>query len=397
MKIAYINSFYAPLEVGGAEKSVRFLAEAMVAKGHEASIITLDRQRNTAELNGVRIERLPTANLYFPADASTQSGWQKKVWHGIDSYNPMAGRQIGQLLDTLKPDVVHTNNVAGFSVAAWQATHDRRIPIVHTLRDYYLLCPNTAMFKAGQPCEARCGQCKVLGIPRAWNSKLVRHVIGNSHFILNKHLENGLFKNADSSVIYNAYLSAPPPARTTKPGKTVFGYIGRLAPTKGVGVLIEAARQACAQSTAVEVLIAGEGEPDYLRELKQQAAGLPIHFLGRVKPEDFYTQIDWTVVPSLWDEPLARVIFESFCHGVPVIGTTTGGTPELVKNGHNGILVEPGKANVLAHAMATAVSRQADLPALQINCKSQSETFSPNFVSDRYLSAYQGALKAQTN
>lgn len=41
MKIAYINSFYAPNEVGGAEKSVRFLAEAMVQQGHEACVITL--------------------------------------------------------------------------------------------------------------------------------------------------------------------------------------------------------------------------------------------------------------------------------------------------------------------------------------------------------------------
>ncbi len=391
MKIAYINSFYAPNEVGGAEKSVRFLAEAMVRQGHEACVITLGPERATSELNGVRIERLPIANVYDPLDASPKPGWKKLLWHGLDSYNTKAAKAVGQVLDQWPADVAHTNNVAGFSVAVWQQLAARRTPIVHTLRDYYMLCPNTAMFKNGQPCETRCTECRVLGTPRAHATRLVHTVIGNSHFILNKHKAYGLFPNAHADVIYNAYAPAdqcPPRA----PGPAVrFGYIGRIAPTKGVETLIDAARLAQAAGTPFEVLIGGDGDEAYVASLQQRALNLPVRFLGRVKPEDFYTQLDWTVVPSLWDEPLARVIFESFCHGVPVIGSSTGGTPELVQEGRNGHLFEAGNAAQLADIMAGACQAQAEASSRRAACLEGASIFAPAYVCGRYLAAYQQA------
>lgn len=392
MKIVYINSFYAPHEVGGAERSVRFLAEAMVRQGHEACVITLGPECSTSDLNGVRIERLPIANVYDPLDASPKPGWKKLLWHGLDSYNIKGAKAVGQVLDQWPADVAHTNNVAGFSVAVWQQLASRRIPIVHTLRDYYMLCPNTAMFKGGKPCETRCTECRVLGTPRAHATRLVHTVIGNSHFILNKHKAYGLFPNARADVIYNAYEPTSAGAATPLGDAIRFGYIGRIAPTKGVETLIDAVKLAHARAnTPFEVLIGGDGDESYVASLKQRAQGLPIRFLGRVKPEDFYTQLDWTVVPSLWDEPLARVIFESFCHGVPVIGSGTGGTPELVQEGRNGHLFEAGNAAQLADIMATALHARADAASRRQACLEGASIFAPAYVCGRYLAAYQQA------
>lgn len=393
MKIAYINSFYAPDEVGGAEKSVRFLAEAMVRQGHEACVITLGPERATSELNGVRIERLPIANVYDPLDASPKPGWKKLLWHGLDSYNIKGAKAVGLVLDQWQADVAHTNNVAGFSVAVWQQLAARRIPIVHTLRDYYMLCPNTAMFKGGKPCETRCTECRVLGTPRAHATRLVHTVIGNSHFILNKHKAYGLFPQAQADVIYNAYAPAEHcPPRT--PGQAIrFGYIGRIAPTKGVETLIDAAKLAMSSGPAFEVLIGGDGDEAYIDSLKRRARGLPVRFLGRVKPEDFYTQLDWTVVPSLWDEPLARVIFESFCHSVPVIGSSTGGTPELVQEGRNGHLFEAGNAHQLADIMAKASPAGGDASVWRSACLEGASIFAPAYVCGRYVTAYQQAAQ----
>jgi glycosyltransferase involved in cell wall biosynthesis len=393
MKIVYINSFYAPEEVGGAEKSVRFLAEAMVAKGHEASVITLGRERQTAELNGVRIERLPVSNLYHPLEPGAKPTWKKMAWHGIDSYNLSASRAVAQVLDQWRPDVAHTNNVAGFSVAVWRRLTERRIAIVHTLRDYYMLCPNTAMFKNGQPCAQRCLQCKVLSAPRGHATGLVQTVIGNSRFILDKHKAHGLFPNAQADVIYNAYSPGPHMPERREPQRMRFGYIGRIAPTKGVETLIDAARLAAEQGHAFEALIAGDGDEGYLDALRTRSAGAPVTFLGRVKPEVFYSQIDWTIVPSLWDEPLARVIFESFCHGVPVIGSTTGGTPELVVEGRNGRLFAPGDVARLTAIMAEACTGAMDAQAYKAHSKAGTDTFSPLFVSGKYEQSYAQAIE----
>jgi glycosyltransferase involved in cell wall biosynthesis len=393
MKIAYINSFYAPDEVGGAEKSVRFLAETVVANGHEATVITLGRTRESTELNGVRIERLPIQNLYFATDAGSKSSLQKLAWHTLDSYNPLAGRTIGKLIDQLKPDVVHTNNLGGFSVSAWSAVASRNIPVVHTLRDYYLLCPNTAMFKDGKPCESRCGKCKLMGTPRAHATSHVSHVVGNSQFILDKHLQYGLFEGAQQSVIYNAY--EPKSLTPNKQNDTVtFGFIGRLAPTKGVEVLIDAAKQLAQEvpANSFRVLIAGDGEPDYVAALKSRSANLPISFLGRTKPEDLYNACDWTVLPSIWDEPLARVLFESFAHGVPVIGSQTGGTPELLTHTLTGrIYNEPRNPRSLSVEMKAALSSYVHYENLQKSCGTLAIEFKPQNTFAKYLSTYKSA------
>jgi glycosyltransferase involved in cell wall biosynthesis len=388
MKIAYINSFYAPDEVGGAEKSVRFLAETMVQRGHQATVITLGRTRETAQLNGVAIERLPIANLYFPADAGGKAGWQKMLWHGIDSYNLSAAQQVGRVLDTVRPDVVHTNNLAGFSVATWRAINARRIPIVHTLRDYYLLCANTAMFKNGHPCEGRCTSCTVLSQPRGRATPSVQHVVGNSHFILNKHLKEGLFKGVPGGAIYNAYQPvALENHRATD--RVTFGFIGRLAPSKGLEFLIQAMRAIPGQP-AHELIVAGEGEPQYIEQLKALAQGLPVRFLGRVKAEDFYARVHWTIVPSLWDEPLARVLFESFAHGVPVIGSATGGTPELIRHGENGHLFTTESPAQLTPLLQEAIACGPQAYArLSAQASLDGQNFVPKNVADQYSSIYQ--------
>lgn len=397
MKVVYVNTFYAPDEVGGAEKSVRFLAETVVANGHEATVICLGRERETTELNGVRIERLPIANSYFPLDASQKSGAHKMLWHLRDSYNSTAGTQIGHLIDQIQPDVAHTNNLGGFSVAAWSAIKQRGVRIVHTLRDYYLLCPNTAMFSQGQQCNTRCSKCAVMGVPRAMATKHVDVVVGNSKFILNKHLQYGLFRHSDQEVIYNAY--EPKSTTPNRPSDYVhFGYIGRLAPTKGVEVLIAAIKQLVEQGqSGFKVSIAGDGDPEYVSQLKHSAIGLPISFLGKVKPEDFYNQVHWTVVPSIWDEPLARVLFESFAHGVPVIGSATGGTPELIVNDTNGQLyLHPHDHAALASLITSSINSANIWPKFSKQCEMYGKNFAPNFVYENYTGLYH-ITTSQTN
>lgn len=396
MKILYINSFYAPEEIGGAEKSVRFLAETLQQQGHTTAVVTLGRQAEVRDLNDVTIYRVAAPNLYYPADAGRQPGWKKMLWHGIDSYNPKAASQVAAILEEFKPDVVHTNNLSGLSVAVWGVIRARKIPIVHTLRDYYLLCPNTAMFKNGKPCHSRCSSCTALCMPRIAASKEVDVVVGNSHFILNKHLQYGLFKHADQRVIYNAY--SPKHDNDSRPTDRIqVGFIGRIAPSKGIELLIDGLRMANLHRP-FKVLIGGEGDPSYVAELKARAQGLPVDFLGRVKPEDFYSAIHWTIVPSIWDEPLARVLFESFAHGVPVLGTETGGTPELIRDGHNGYLFSAESAQTLATRLEAieSISSGPDYEKLSKNARNDSQKFTPHAVASSYLNAYKTAVNRLT-
>ena len=61
----------------------------------------------------------------------------------------MAARRIGKILDAETPDVVNTHNVCGFSLAAWREVKRRRVRLVHTLHDCYLLCSRSVLFRNG--------------------------------------------------------------------------------------------------------------------------------------------------------------------------------------------------------------------------------------------------------
>ena len=67
-----------------------------------------------------------------------------------------------------------------------------------------------------------------------------------------------------------------------------------------------------------------------------------IRFLGRVDdPGRVLAEIDALVVPSVWEEPLSRTIFEAYGAGVPVIVSNRGGNPEAVDVGATGFVVDP--------------------------------------------------------
>lgn len=405
MKVCFINSFYWPEEVGGAERSVRTLAERLVAQGHSAMVICNGQTRESTSHAGVQIERLPCANLYHPLAAGEKTAVQKLLWHTVDSYNPFSQDAVRALLQQFKPDVLHTNTLGGLSVSVWKTARALGIPIVHTLRDYYLLCPNTAMYKNQAPCSpGRCASCRVLSTPRISATQQVDAVVGNSRFILNKHLAHGCFSQASHHVIYSAYQAPDSiqvrPALIHKPHIT-FGYIGRLARTKGVEMLIDAYLQIRRETRErgaalpLKLVIAGRGDADYEQSLRAMAGtDTNIEFLGQVKPEAFYEQIDFPVVPSLWDEPLARVLFESFAHALPVIASTTGGSPELIREGENGWLFDPKDPSALLDKLRLLLNQLAHYPEWSANALRDAAKFVPQRTLDDYAQLYESTIAA---
>lgn len=394
MKVALLNTQYWPDEVGGAEHSVRFLAEAVAARGHAAHVICTGGEDETITHSGVTVHRIARRHANPAPTSPDAPALRKLAWHVWDSYNVPAMRLVQRLLEQIRPDVLHTNNVSGLSVSAWSAARRAAVPVVHTLRDYYLLCPKTSMFRGGTQCESRCVDCRALSVPKVIASGRIGTVIGNSHFVLQRHLDAGLFARARCAVVYNAYEPAKiAPLASPRPGAPVFGYIGRLTPTKGVDRLIAAFADIHADYPDARLLVAGDDTQTFAKTLRTRAAGLPVQFLGRVDPVDFYSRIHWCVVPSLWHEPLARVLFESFTHGVPVISSDTGGSSEVVVNGENGYIYDVRDSGALARSMLAAARLEPDTYlAMQQAGFAAGKAFSPSNVVTQYLATYRKAV-----
>ncbi|GAA5182527.1 glycosyltransferase family 4 protein [Niveibacterium umoris] len=401
MKIAIVNTYYHPQDVGGAERSIRFLAEALVQRGDQVMVVVTGDTDCEEEIAGVRVVRRRRRNAAQVIPLKGAAG--KLLWHSVDTWNHAAAREVAAVIKAFAPDVVHTNNLSGISVALWPLLKRAGIPIVHTLRDYYLLCPNTAMFKNDKQCgPGRCFACRTLSSPRLRASKHVDVVVGNSHFILAKHTECGGFPNAATQVVYNAYsppapVVARPPPDGDRP--VVFGYIGRLAATKGVGHLIETfLRLKSSVKRPVELRIAGVGDDCYEKHLRATAGSeTAIRFLGHTRPDAFYDQIDIPVVPSLWDEPLARVLFESFAHALPVIATNTGGSPELIKNRETGWLYDPTDPDALLQTMLGVLEDLDSYSMASQRTLVAAQLFEPTKVVERYREMFVSALLSNEN
>lgn len=391
MKIVILNSFYSPDEPGGAERSVRILAESLFHSGHDVYVICLGRNRMSSELNGVRIERFPISNSYLPIDQDSKKGLEKLFWHARDSYNLSAANALQEFFSKVKPDVLHTNNLSGFSVSVWALAKKLNIPVVHTTRDFYLMCPKTTMMNGANGCNSSCGKCLPFSLPRKMASRSVDHVVGISKFILGKHQSNGLFSGVNSSVIYNSFEAPTTPFRPLG-NEIQIGFIGRLVPEKGVELLIDAFQKLSSQGLNAKLFIAGEGKSEYVESLKDRTRDLKVAFLGKVRPDDFFPMLDLTVAPSVWSEPLGRVVIESIGYGKPVVATPVGGMPELFAEG-TGLVANGVDVESLVNAIQDVIQMlKNDALAVYSSAIEHAKKFELSAISDSYTSVYKSVM-----
>ncbi|HJH72129.1 MAG TPA: glycosyltransferase family 4 protein [Bacteroidaceae bacterium] len=327
MNIAIICTLYYPYIVGGAEISTQQLAEGFVKLGHKVSVITTGDKTHTDIINGVHIYYIKNRNIYWKYPQREKQNWKKLIWHTIDIYNILYKKELTTLLKSISPDIIHTNNLCGLSTIVWNIAKQLNLKIVHTLRDYYLLCPKQSMSKGSTSCPKQCHICKIYSVPKKILSQKVDAVVGISQFILNKHLNNGYFQNAISKIIPNSIII--PHDYFRKRNNNTIGFLGRLSKEKGIEFLIQTFLK-CNRSDK-KLIIAGGGDPEYIAALQKIAQGHNnIIFTGPLKIYDFFNRIDLLVVPSTWDEPFGRVVIEAFSYQCPVFASNTGGLPELI-------------------------------------------------------------------
>jgi glycosyltransferase involved in cell wall biosynthesis len=400
VKILIVNSLYPPNVRGGAELSVQSLAESLVARGTEVVVATTAGQGATgiSHFNAVKVVYLPVANLYWPFDHNARSAAQRKLWHILDVYNPVMKTRLARLIRRERPTIVHTSNLQGLSVAAWYAARAERVPIVHTLQDYYLTCARCSRYRDGRNCERTCWDCLPFLLARKRASACVAGVVGVSRFILDHHRDLGLFVNATiSAVIPHVSPRGTVHRKANSPQASLtFGYLGRLVPEKGIELLLDTF--AARGDKGWELLIAGEADNKYSRQLQQRHADLQnrsaIRFLGWVEPVEFFNQVDVLIVPSRWQEPLARVVQEAYAYGVPVVASNRGGMPEQIEDGVIGLLFDPDDPNSLAKAVNRILEDRSLAGRLGQNVRRRAEQNSMECVVNEYRNVYRSVLES---
>ena len=345
MKILFLSAFYPPDIGGGAEITLKTLADCFYNQGHNVVVLSIGSGKglHIDNVDGIKVYRAGIKNLYFHLQQRKRSAINRLFWHVLDMYNPFMNDYIHDVLEEEKPDLVSCHNITGWSIAAWDVIADHDIPVVQVLHDLYLICVKSTMFNDSGPCERQCALCRIMRFRHATRSMRLDGVVGISNFMLQRFSDSGYFQHVPfREVIYNTRhfsRNILPDSARQDDGTIVFGFIGSLVPSKGIERLLQAFMKIGRSNWRLH--IAGKGKKEYTEKLMGMWNDSRITFLGYSSQEAFFPTIDLCVVPSLWNEPLGMVVPEAFMFGLPVLGSVRGGIPEMIKDGVNGQLFDP--------------------------------------------------------
>jgi glycosyltransferase involved in cell wall biosynthesis len=316
-------------------------------------------------------------------------------------WNPGAQRELAGLIRAHRPDLLHLHNPYPL-LSPWvvRTAHRYGLPVVHTVHNYRQVCAAGIYFRDGGICHDcrgrrlgvpavvhRCyrgsrAQSAVMAVTLAahrptWRS--VDRFLALTAQIAGHLREYGI--PADRIVVKPNSLPDPGPAAPLGEG---FLFLGRLAPEKGLGLLLDAW---CRHPDGAlgTLRIGGEGPQRGLAE-RAAATRSDVAYLGALDAAGVAAAIRASAVVvavPVWHDVLPTVVIEALAAGRPVLGTTLGGVPYLV--GEAGWVVEPVAA-VLAGALPVARLAAPDrAPAARLRYQ---QTFHPEVVTGQLLDLY---------
>ncbi|MBN1299529.1 MAG: glycosyltransferase family 4 protein, partial [Actinobacteria bacterium] len=373
-----------------AEKSTQVIAENLKRFNHEPVVVTVADSDKVDYVNGIKVYYVSHSNVYWSYYSKTKGGLLKILWHIISFYNPFILKKLSAIITKEKPDVVHTNNLSEFSVGTWKLVKKFKIPLVHTLRDYSLVCPRATLFRRNDICRKKNIICVFVLMLRRIFSKYPDAVTGNSQFILDYHTNSGFFKNAKKYVVYNSLETEEIAASAGQVGKVKFGYIGHLSVHKGVEFLLKIFKE----RIDAELHVYGSGiTAEYEDYLKGSYSSKNISFHGFVKTGLALEAINVLIVPSLWFDTLPRVIYEAYSYGIPVIASDRGGAPEIIENGKTGFIYNADSAEDLVKKIRVFTDNPNLIESMAPHCLTKARDFLPDKVIRNYIDIYQDISK----
>jgi len=324
-------------------------------------------------------------------DHIDDSTWSKKVNLAISStWSKKSYQEISGFIQKYKPDIAHFHNTFPMiSPSAYFACQRHGVPVVQTLHNYRLVCPNAMLIRNQQPCE-KCLNGNLIPslVHRCYRNSLAATV--SLAGIVTRNRLNGSYKNnvdryialtdfAKRKLVQGGlpeakiavkpnFLPAPPEAGTGSGNYAT--YIGRLSEEKGVRILLKAWRNI----KQIKLKILGDGP---LRQELQHYAHdhqIDAEFLGFRGKQDileFVKNAQFQVVPSQWYEGFPMVILEALACGTPVVASRIGSLTEIVRDQHLGVLFNPGDSNDLIDKISWLTSNKETLSQLRQHARSE--------------------------
>ncbi|HSL01099.1 MAG TPA: glycosyltransferase [Rubrobacteraceae bacterium] len=376
MKVLLIHNHY---QQPGGEDQV-FAAEAALLEAHGHQVL----------LHTVHNDEVANTN---PVALAGSTIWNRSSY-----------RELRSLIRRERPHVTHFHNTLPLiSPAGYYAAKAEGVPVVQTLHNYRLLCPNALFFRDGHVCE----DCQGKSVPwpsvlhacyrgsrpasaavaamltthrglRTWRDQVDVYV-ATTEFAREKFVQGGL--PPEKVVVKPNFLHTDPRQGEGRGDYALF--VGRLSHEKGVGTLLSAWKRLGAR---MPLKIVGDGP--LAEEVGYATEGLyGLEWLGRQPQERVLAlmkEASVLVFPSTCYENFPVTLLEAFAAGLPVIASNLGGMSSLVVHGRTGLHFRPGDPEDLSAKVEWALAHPTRLADMRSEARAEFEakyTAERNYVA----------------
>jgi glycogen synthase len=404
MRILFISNFFPPARPGGYTQWCHEVAERLGERGHTIGVLTSRHERSKAPVSERNIYRL----LHLEGDLDYY-----QPLHFFTRWKKQHRENLSFLEDTVKnfaPDLIFVWGMWALSKAL-PALAEQLLPgrVVYYLSDYW---PSTLdMHTTYWQSPSRRGPMQV---PKRVLSKVAMSMLARevqpdlklgqvicvSARVRDLLVDAGLplqsARIIRGGIDVQRFLNGPERDRLS--GDLKLLYAGQLVRHKGVHTAIEAMATLVNKRrlNQISLTLVGSGHPDYEAFLRDLVERERLHdfvtFHNPVAKDQMPAilhQFDVLIFPSIYEEPLARITQEAMASGLVVVGTTTGGTREILRDGETGFTFAPEDAD----GLADQVTRLIVAPDLRYRlARAGRQTVLENFTLERMVKEIEAYL-----
>lgn len=395
-----VSHRFFPRYRAGTEVLGLQLARGLQARGYRVTVLTGEPDENspcnvTPWVSSDTYEDLAVYRLHY---GTAEQSWGKygarqklivalRMLNG--GFDPVsshlnAPKQLAvarELMERLKPDLIHFNHIIGYSAAIIPEMRRLGIPVVFTPTDYFVVCPKDQLYRKfdHRTCDGpgnavdcvRCMQAmprwtaefamragqyapgtlfrsiaqRASGMVRAVNA--ANKILPSTRFLSDVLTRHGVDNTLIKVVPYGIDIGELPPlrpipARFDERSPLQLGFIGALVETKGAHIVVDALSYLGARKKEIFLNIFGkiDASDQYCLSLQESAEKFEnsVRFAGTFPPEkigEILRRLDVLVVPSLWYESMPLVLRSALNAGTPVMVSRMGGLTEPLTDAHD--------------------------------------------------------------
>jgi glycosyltransferase involved in cell wall biosynthesis len=359
MRILLIN--YRYFLSGGPEKYMFAVKELLEKNSHEVIPFSIKSNRNVKnDYERYFVDPIGGEDKVYFEDYKKDP---KTLMQIIDRqfYSKEVKKKLEILIKDTKPDVAYLlHHYNKLSPSVIDACRKHKVPIVMRVSDFFLVCPNALLLRDNKVCEEcikrsllcgikyRCVKKSFMGSAIKVSAMLyhrflhiydkVSYIIAPSEFTLTK-----LTKKFNQKKLVHIPSFIESKEKYNPDVEDYLLYVGRLEEEKGVLDAIKAVKD-----TKYHFRIVGKSSTNYEKVISEYIKSNDlknVELLGAVYDKELsnlYKDAKAVILPAVWYENMPNVALEAMAYSKPLLVSDIGSLKELVKEGYNGLLFEPG-------------------------------------------------------